>query len=66
MELRLLIEVRTDDIESPFPLLLAMKFSSRVATRWANDEKSKGLLNMFNGEIIHTVFSADQLDLASL
>ena len=74
LELRILSEVETDDIENPFPLVLVMKFKSRSdidealasATRWASKETSKGLLDMFDGDVIHTVFSADQFDLTSL
>ena len=74
LEFRVLSEVETDDIENPFPLVLVMKFKSRndidealaSATRWASKETSKGLLDMFDGDVIHTVFSADQFDLTSL
>ena len=70
LELRVLTEVESDNLKNPFPLVLAMKFKSRndiddalaSATRWASKETSKGLLDMFDGNVIHTVFSADQFD----
>ena len=70
LELRVLAEVESDNIENPFPLVLSMKFNSRddiaealaSSVRWASKETSKGLLDMFDGDVIHTVFSADQFD----
>ena len=68
LELRVLCGVESDDAESPFPLVMAMKFASRVhiaealdsPTRWASKETSKKLFEMFDGHVIHTVFAADQ------
>ncbi|MDG1116884.1 MAG: hypothetical protein P8N72_07140 [Flavimaricola sp.] len=70
LELRVLCEVESDDADSPFPLVMAMKFASRdhiqealaSPTRWASKETSKKLLEMFDGHVIHTVFAADQFD----
>lgn len=70
LELRVLREVESDDAESPFPLVMAMKFGSREdiaaalesPTRWQSKETSKRLFEMFDGHVIHTVFAADQFD----
>ena len=70
LELSVLSEVESDDIENPFPLVLVMKFATRddiekalsSPTRWASKETSKGLLDMFSGDVIHTVFAADQFN----
>ena len=34
-------------------------------TRWQSKEVSKRLFELFDGHVIHTVFSADQFDLFS-
>ena len=70
LELRVLNEVESDDTENPFPLVLVMKFATRndikealaSSARWTSKETSKGLLDMFDGNVIHTVFAADQFD----
>ena len=70
LELRVLREVESDDPESPFPLVMSMKFSSRddisealaSSTRWESKEVSKKLFEMFEGSVIHTVFALDQFD----
>ena len=70
IELKVLREVESDDPESPFPLVMAMKFSTREdieealasPTRWTSKEVSKKLFEMFDGHVIHTVFAADQFD----
>lgn len=70
LELRVMREVESDDPESPFPLVMAMKFASRSdiaealdsPTRWESKEASKKLFEMFDGYVIHTVFAADQFD----
>jgi antibiotic biosynthesis monooxygenase (ABM) superfamily enzyme len=69
LELRVLCEVESDNAVSPFPLVMAMKFASRdhiaealeSPTRWASKEISKKLFEMFDGDVIHTVFAADQI-----
>ena len=73
-ELRVLCEVESDDVESPFPLVIAMKFASRdhiaealaSPTRSTSKETSKKLFEMFDGDVIHTVFAADQFDPTAL
>lgn len=70
LELRVLREVESDDPKNAFPLVMAMKFSSRddikealaSPTRWESKEKSKKLFEMFDGGVIHTVFAADQFN----
>lgn len=70
LELRVMREVESDDPESPFPLVMAMKFENRdhiaealaSPTRWESKEVSKKLFEMFDGHVIHTVFAADQFD----
>ena len=70
LELRVLCDVKSDDPESRFPLVMSMKFASRddikqaldSPTRWASKETSKKLFEMFDGSVIHTVFAADQFD----
>lgn len=70
LELRVLNEVESDDPESPFPLVMAMKFASREhialalasPTRWASKETSKKLFEMFDGHVIHAVFDANHFD----
>ena len=57
--------METDDIENPFPLVLVMKFKSRnyicEALAWrpagASKETSEGLLDMFDGDVIHSAYS---------
>jgi hypothetical protein len=47
-----------------------MKFATRndikealaSSIRWTSKETSKGLLDMFDGDVIHTVFASDQFD----
>jgi hypothetical protein len=73
LELRVLQEVESDDPENPFPLVMVMKFNSledikdalASSTRWTSKETSKSLIEMFEGTVIHTVFSADQFNLIS-
>jgi antibiotic biosynthesis monooxygenase (ABM) superfamily enzyme len=70
LELRVLRDVDSDDNESRFPLVMAMKFATRdhIAaalasdTRWASKAASKPLIEMLEGHVIHTVFAADQFD----
>lgn len=70
LEFRVMSEVESDDPESPFPLLTIMRFASRddikkaidSPARWKSKEASKKLLGMFDGEVIHTVFAANQFD----
>ena len=70
IELRVLREVDSDDPSNPFPLVMAMKFSTREdikkalasAVRWKSKETSKKLFEMFDGHVIHTVFEVSQFD----
>lgn len=70
LELRTLREVESDDPESPFPLVMAMKFASRehiteaLASdiRWQSRAASARLIELLEGHVIHTVFAADQFD----
>ena len=70
LELRVMCEVESDDPEHPFPLVMAMKFSSRDAikealnspARWKSKELSKKLFKMFDGGVIHTVFKTEQFN----
>jgi hypothetical protein len=74
LELRVLRDVDSDDEDSRFPLVMAMKFASRAdieealasPTRWASKETSKALMEMFDGHVIHTVFAAEQFDPTAL
>ncbi|MGB3280471.1 MAG: hypothetical protein WBA92_14885 [Pseudorhodobacter sp.] len=70
LELRVLRDVESDDEESRFPLVMAMKFAERAHiaealasdARWASKAASKPLIDMLDGHVIHTVFEADQFD----
>ena len=70
LELRVLRSIESDCAESRFPLVMAMRFESRnriekalaSPTRWESKETSKKLFEMFDGQVIHTVFRADQFD----
>lgn len=70
LELRVMQDVDSDDEESRFPLVMAMRFASRehIAealasdARWASKAASKPLIDMLDGHVIHTVFAADQFD----
>lgn len=70
-EVRVLREVESDNPDIPLELMIAIKFESRDAItaalnspeRYDSREKSKILIDMFDGEIFHTVFSAEQFPL---
>ena len=70
LELRVMRDVESDDEESRFPLVMAMRFAERghIAealasdTRWASKAASKPLIDMLDGYVIHTVFAANQFD----
>lgn len=70
-EVRVLREVESDNPNMPFELVIAIKFESRDAIakaldspeRYDSREKSKALINMFDGEVFHTVFRAEQFPL---
>ena len=70
LELRVLKEVESDDPNNSFPLVMAMKFATREdinmaldsPVRWKSKETSKRLFELFNGDVIHTVFDASQFN----
>ena len=70
LELSVLCEVESDDSTTPFPLVMAMRFATRSdikialdsSVRWKSKETSKKLFDMFNGNVIHTVFAAHQFN----
>lgn len=70
-EVRVLRQVESDADDPHFEMVLAMRFPSRDAiaealdskTRYASREASKRLFELFDGDVIHTVFSADQFPL---
>ncbi len=67
-EVRVLREVESDNPQTHFEMVLAMRFASREAiaealdsdTRYASKEASKRLFELFDGDVFHTVFSADE------
>ena len=68
-EVRVLREVDTDSESTPLPLVIAMRFATRQAIETAlassvraeSREVSKGLIALFEGEVVHTVFAVDDL-----
>ena len=70
IELQVLREVESDNPMNSFPLVMVMKFASREdiekalnsPIRWQSKTASKKLIEMFDGEIIHTVFSASEFN----
>lgn len=68
-EVRVLREVESDNPDIPLELVISIKFDSREAIenalnsaeRHDSREKSKALIEMFDGEVFHTVFRADQV-----
>ena len=72
LEVRVLRQVESDNAEMPFELVIAIVFASKEAIsaalespeRFDSKEKSKHLIDMFEGEVFHTVFRADQLEIA--
>lgn len=69
LEVRVLREIESDNTGIPLELVISIKFDSLQAIETAlnsperNDsrEKSKLLIDMFEGEVFHTVFKAEQL-----
>lgn len=67
-EVRVLREVESDNPDTHLEMVLAMRFPSREAiaealasaTRHESREKSQRLFELFDGDVVHTVFSADQ------
>jgi len=70
-EVRVLREVESDNPDIPLELVIAIKFDSRDAIdaalkspeRFDSREKSKKLIDMFDGEVFHTVFRAEHFPL---
>lgn len=68
-EVRVLREVESDNPAVPLELVISIVFDSTDAIdaalnspeRFDSREKSKALIDMFNGEVFHTVFRADQI-----
>ena len=67
-EVRALREVESDNPETHFEMVLALRFPSRDAIaealdsdiRYASKDASKRLFELFDGDVFHTVFSADE------
>jgi len=70
-EVRVLRQVESDVDHTRFEMVLAMRFASREAidealasdVRARSREASKPLHEMFEGDVFHTVFAADELPL---
>lgn len=68
-EVRVLREVESDNPDIPLELVISIRFESRSAIemalnspeRFDSKEKSKALIDMFEGEVFHTVFKADEV-----
>lgn len=71
LEVRVLREVESDNPNIPLELVIAIKFESRdaieaalnSAERFDSRKKSKTLIDMFDGEVFHTVFRAEHFSL---
>ena len=69
LEVRVLREVESDNPDIPLELVISIKFESLDAIdnalnspeRYESREKSKSLIDMFEGEVFHTVFKAEQI-----
>ena len=67
---RVICKVDSDDLEDPFPLVIAIKFSSpgkidevlSSSTSWKSKEASKKQINMFEGTVIHTILDTKQFN----
>lgn len=70
-EVRVLRQLESDTDDPHFEMVLAMRFPTREAiaealdskTRFASREASKRLFELFDGNVFHTVFSADEFPL---
>jgi len=68
-EVRVLREVESDNSDIPLELVISIRFESLEAIEKAlnsperhdSREKSKPLIDMFEGDVFHTVFRADQV-----
>lgn len=69
LEVRVLREVESDNPEMPLELVISIKFESIDAIekalnspeRYDSREKSQPLIEMFEGDVFHTVFKAEQV-----
>ena len=72
-EVRVLRQLETDDERQQHAMVLAIRYPSQAAidaalasaVRFESREVTKGLLEMFEGSVFHTVFTADQYPLAN-
>jgi hypothetical protein len=72
-EVRVLRQIESDTAEPHLEMVLAIRYPSRQAietalasdVRYESREVTKGLLELFDGDIFHTVFSADEFPLAT-
>ena len=70
-EVRVLRQVESDTTDPPFEMVLALRFPSREAiaealdsdVRYASRQASKRLFELFEGDVFHTVFSAEEFPL---
>lgn len=68
-DVRLLREVESDQPDTPFELIIQMRFASREAitealesdVRWRSKAASQRLFDLFEGDVFHTVFRTDVL-----
>ncbi len=68
-EVRVLREVESDNPDIPLELVISIRFESREAIekalaspeRFESREKSQPLIAMFDGEVFHTVFKANEV-----
>lgn len=71
-EVRVLRQEETDLPGQHYEMVLAIRYPSRAAieealassVRFESREVTKGLLEMFDGDVFHTVFRADEFPLA--
>ena len=71
-EVRVLRQVESDTAEPHLEMVLAIRYPSREAieaalasdVRYQSRDVTKGLLALYDGDIFHTVFSADEFPLA--
>ena len=71
-EVRVLREVKSDNPDTHLEMVLAMRFPSRDTIsealdsdiRYASKAASKRLFDLFDGDVFHTVFSADEFPIS--
>lgn len=70
-EVRVLREVESDRPDTRFELVIAMRFATREAiaaaleseVRWSSKAASQTLFDLFEGDVFHTVFRAQECPL---